>query len=366
MPSSVPGAVLPRAPATLVRMQNRTELNGTRGVVLGDAGAGRFEFRPADGGDSLSVKFENLQLTNALDAAVRQAGGGARWEDVDTVFATPDRTLLKMTEVAQRMFGWDGTLWGSVCRRGVCAAAIADLVTDIQCRLQGEDVEAGTEYDAQASGLDVFVVAADGELGAHEYIGRHGRLQRHGRLRLDTGEAVQGLSTQPLPKGGQYLYFSSLEQKQDPLKMPIRFVEGGQTGFEAERDKFVHEAGMRYCVEPPVTHTLEIEGEKMLEIEVVVHKFYEEKYTHTVRATKEKVVAVTRGETDLGHKLLELDDGRWFKEDDLEERVTMQPLHLLGVCLRDRAWPGHWPDLMYVQIIRKTSLSRYLTAKVDR
>ena len=395
----------------------RDSLNGTRGVVLGDAGAGRFEFKPTGGsglpakhalavamgthgrlgtgadahcsvlaaepglvsmivdmccrmvvgkGDSLKVKLENLQLTNALDAAVRHAGGGARWEDADTVFATPDRTLLKMTEVAQRMFGWDGTLWGSVCRRGVCAAAIADLVTDIQCRLQGEDVEAGTEYDAQPSFLDVFVVAADEELDAYEYSGRHGRLRRHGWLRLDTGEQVQGLSTQPLPKGGQYLYFASRDQMQDPLKMPIRFVEGGQAGFEAERDKFVHEAAMRYCVEPPVTRTLEIEGEKMLEIEVVVHKFYDKKHTHTVRATKEEVVAVSRGETDLGRDVLGLDDGRCFEKDDLEERVTMQPLHLLGVCLTDREWRGQWPDMMYVQIIRKTSLSRYLTAQVDR
>lgn len=369
MASSVPGPILPRAPATLVRLQNRPELNGTRGVVLCDAGAGLFKFRPNDGGDAVHARLENLQLTNALDAAVRQAGGGARWEDVDTVFATPDRTLLKMTEVAQRMFGWDDTLWGSVCRRGVCAAAIADLVTDIQCRLQGEDVEAGTEYGAQASGLDVFVVAADHELGAHKYSGRHGRLRQAvagGGLRLDTGQEVQGLSTQPLPKGGQYLYFASSEHKQDPLKMPIRFVDGGQAGFETERDKFVHGAAMRYCVEPPVTRTLEIEGEKMLEIVVVVHKFYAEKHTHTVRATKEEVVAVSRGKTALGRDVLALDDGRWFEQDDLQERVTMQPLHVLGMCLTDRAWPGQWPDLMYVQIIRKTSLSRYLTAKVGR
>ena len=148
--------------------------------------------------------------------------------------------------------------------------------------------------------------------------------------------------------------------------MPIRFVEGGQAGFEAERDKFVHETAMRYCVEPPVTRTLEIEGEKMLEIEVVVHKFYAEKHTHTVRATKEEVVAVSRFKTALGSDELGLDDGHWFQEDALKERVTMQPLHMLGVCLTDRAWPGQWPDLMYVQIIRKTSLSRYLTAKVDR
>ena len=123
---------------------------------------------------------------------------------------------------------------------------------------------------------------------------------------------------------------------------------------------------MRYCVEPTVTRTLEIQGEKRLDIQVVVHKFYAEKHTHTVRATKEEVVVVTRVKTALGRDVLGLDDGRWFEEDDLEDRVTMQPLHLLGVCLTDREWRGQWPDLMYVQIIRKTSLSRYLTAQVDR
>ena len=324
--------ILPGAPATLVGLQNRPELNGTRGVVLRNITPDKFEFQPVSGGSSFSVRLKHLRLTNALDAAVRQAGGGLRWEDVETPFATRDRTLLKMTEVAQRMFGYDGTLTGSVCKRGVCAAAIADMET----RLQGGDVEAGTEYDAQASGLDVFVVAAENNLGTHAYSGRHGLLRKGRRVLLDTGEVVHGLTTQPLPKGGQYAYFATREQQENPLEMPIRFVEHGQAGFEEERDKFVREAGMRYCVETPVTRTLEIEGAKMLEIDVVVHKFYAEKHTHVLRATGE--------------------------ENELDDRVTMQPLHLLGVCLANRSWAGQWPDMMYVQIIRKTRLSTYQVA----
>lgn len=354
--------ILPGAPATLVGLQNRPELNDTSGVVLRNITPDKFEFQPVSGGSSFSVRLKHLRLTNALDAAVRQAGGGLRWEDVETPFATRDRTLLKMTEVAQRMFGYDGTLTGSVCKRGVCAAAIADLVTDMETRLQGGNVEAGTEYDAQASGLDVFVVAAENNLGTHAYSGRHGLLRKGRRVLLDTGEVVHGLTTQPLPKGGQYVYFATREQQENPLEMPIRFVEHGQAGFEEERDKFVREAGMRYCVETPVTRTLEIEGAKMLEIDVVVHKFYAEKHTHVLRATGEEVVAVSRGDTLQGRQLLGLEDGRWLEENELDERVTMQPLHLLGVCLANRYWPGQWPDMMYVQIIRKTRLSTYQVA----
>ena len=258
-------------------------------------------------------------------------------EDVDTVFAMPDRTPFKMTEVAQRMF--DGTArCGAPCAGAACArprSRTSSPTSSAACRARPWRPAPSTTRSRRPGRVCRGCGLRAGRAGVGGTGGCGGR--RRGGLRLDTGEAVQGLSTQPLP-GGVY-HQVSLEQKQHPLTMPIRFVEGGQAGFEADA-KFVHEA-MRYCVEPPVTRTLEIEGEKMLEIEVVVHVLCRE--AHACQCARRRRRSwPSRAAIRLWGATLGLDDGRWFREDALKERVTMQCC-TCWACLTDRAWPGQWP-----------------------
>ena len=348
---------------TLRGLVKQPHLNGLRGEVLTQDEDGRVQFALHDSkgrrckrSGVKRVKEECIEFDRTMVAGNQCFTSKRQWTNIRLPFLDERGHALSLRDVVSAMFGYDEEMFGCFWKLGWTCAVLNDMFINLDLLVHDQDTDA---YAYEPCKHDVRICGRVPD----SFFNRVGTVAANGAVSLPDASFLPGVGTKPLLKGGQYAFIPQVLHK-DPKTMHVRYLD--QAGFEGQREVFVKDNAMTHYVSEPTVKTFSKCGVKLLEIMLITHSFYHESHSHVLKATGEKVNCKQYGvSVSSGDPFVQLTDDRWLPQRDLVERNPANINHILAMLVAQQNYMMNWPDLCYVQVVRRTPIGLFTPVAID-